>query len=588
MFITDQVGKVLEKYPLIINEDNVVPEHNQGINAPYREQDNKYNYLNRIVQYNSNFYALIKDILYRIEMNQLTAIAIVPYVRCKEVIQYNYGRLCIIENTLIITDNQKFYKLQSDNSLVPIQLLYKQKEIVPQYAYMFDFNNHATISAFENNRWSIFEFSSLNESNLIYMNDVIIMSFNSQGIQVIKVNAQSSYLVLDYSQSNLVKRFCFESELKIEFIDGNFTYQTEQMANLIKDYSDQKLRVSQIMLNYPYTQISNIQQIKNEEEVEFFNEICLSNRYQIENHIIFYKKDCAIITDINRVVVFKTKLLYKMNSDIKFSHHSNEKLWLNNNKLYTLINNVLVNVDLFTVTEVLTNPGTTNSSSNQLCMYQNQLLITNQQQFFVMEGDQLTVKEFVLNGQCVKSEKSRIYSFGTITVAYVDINGRNLIIQLNDDKCTVLYCSKIIPYLAVSGLWIMKIAECQFVVVDLTKQKPEILFSLDEIDITQISQTNNHYDFDSLVLKKLVDSEYIQRRDQIYKSECEKVSISLQTMDEIKGKFEQFSSTSVYEDSVIDTNSNDDYEEEDDDDNSDNDNSDEFQDLDGSFADDLL
>ncbi|CAL6051018.1 Conserved_hypothetical protein [Hexamita inflata] len=497
-------------------------------------------------------------------MNKLTAIAIVPYVRCKEVIQYNYGRLCVIENTLIVTDNQKFYKLQQDNSLVPVQLLYKQKEIFPQYAYMFDFNNHATISVFENNRWSIFEFTTLNESNLIYMNDVIIMSYNNQGIQVIKVNAQSSYLVLDYSQSNLVKRFCFESELKIEFIDGNFTYRNEQMANLVKNYSDQKLRVSQLMQNYPYTQISTIQQIKNEEEVEFFNEICLSNRHQIENHIIFYKKECAIITDLNRVVVYKTKLQYKTNSDIKFSHRSNEKLWLYNNKLYTLINNVLVNVDLFTVTEVLTIPASSNNSSNQLCMYNNQLLMTNQQQFFVMEGDQLTVKEFYLNGQCIKSEKSRIYSFGPITVAYVDINGRNLIIQLNDDKCVVLYCSKIIPYLAVSGLWIMKIAECQFVVVDLTKQKPEILFSLDEIDITQISQTNNHYDFDSLVLKKLVDSEYVQRRDQIYKTECEKVK--MQTMEEIKGKFEQYSNEqSVYEDSVIGTNSNDDYEEEDED-----------------------
>ncbi|CAL6064820.1 Conserved_hypothetical protein [Hexamita inflata] len=322
--------------------------------------------------------------------------------------------------------------------------------------------------------------------------------------------------------------------------------------------------VVQLMQNYPYTQISTIQQIKNEEEVEFFNEICLSNRHQIENHIIFYKKECAIITDLNRVVVFKTKLQYKTNSDIKFSHRSNEKLWLFNNKLYTLINNVLVNVDLFTVTEVLTIPASSNNSSNQLCMYNNQLLMTNQQQFFVMEGDQLTIKEFYLNGQCIKSEKSRIYSFGPITVAYVDINGRNLIIQLNDDKCVVLYCSKIIPYLAVSGLWIMKIAECQFVVVDLTKQKPEILFSLDEIDITQISQTNNHYDFDSLVLKKLVDSEYVQRRDQIYKTECEKVN--MQTMEEIKGKFEQYSNEqSVYEDSVIDTNSNDDYEEEDED-----------------------
>jgi hypothetical protein len=67
------------------------------------------------------------------------------------------------------------------------------------------------------------------------------------------------------------------------------------------------------------------------------------------------------------------------------------------------VRDILYSVDLFTITELQTMPGQYNPGFNRCCVYNNQILISNEKQFFVYDSANNSFNKFdlMLKGKAI-------------------------------------------------------------------------------------------------------------------------------------------------------------------------------------------
>ena len=111
--------------------------------------------------------------------------------------------------------------------------------------------------------------------------------------------------------------------------------------------------------------------------------------------------------------------------------------------MYALVMNTLFSIDLFTITQLDTIPGLTpeRSGYNRIAIYNDQIIVTNEKQFFVWSDSKQEFYEvaFNVNGRPIRTYNTSIASFGRHTIVGLQEEDKNYVAELVEGNCKVIY-----------------------------------------------------------------------------------------------------------------------------------------------------
>ena len=97
--------------------------------------------------------------------------------------------------------------------------------------------------------------------------------------------------------------------------------------------------------------------------------------------------------------------------------------------LYTIINDVLYEVDLFTFTELAQIPGILSTGYTRMCTFNRKIVVTNETQFFEFYKNRFIEITFRNeDGEPIRSEDTALYNFGN-----------NMLLQVRREQVRCLY-----------------------------------------------------------------------------------------------------------------------------------------------------
>ncbi|CAL6108794.1 Conserved_hypothetical protein [Hexamita inflata] len=535
MLIIDQANILIDSFDLNIDQTSLQRQYGD----PFNQNDYiglDLSHFNRIIPCNSKLYGLIRDILYEINYNNIKAIAKIPDNNSS-----GFAKICLYNNSILVTNEKSFYKLV-DNKFEQIQLYYNDTVISPRDVHLYDFNGHATMKIDCDGKWFLFQILEPS-CKLLFSGDRLSAQISNSGFQVFSVESSNSKLVLDYTQAQIQLSHCFEqySSSYYNMIQSSYIceYATDIMRKIIPDYDEFNIRrskiISQLQANLP----------KKEELQSIISllypkitptDFVFQNSYQLKDYLIFYRNKYAYITNKNLQVLNRTKIEFivkQPNIDYTSDNYdSYHKLWYCNNCVYALLNDTLFSVDIFKFKEIQKIPGQYGLGFVRICVFNNQILTTNEKQFFVLDQKTNKFKEkiFYKDGVQIQSRDVGLYSFGDNAVARIFENDAQYIVSLNDNGCQVLHSGKNIDDLVpAQGIWPNYIGQSAYCIIDLTTTPVKASYCiLDKSDFYKTSyKTNNksdqrfiysndHIDYQEIFMRTFVDQDYYIRRDTIY------------------------------------------------------------------------
>ncbi|CAL5987161.1 Conserved_hypothetical protein [Hexamita inflata] len=443
-----------------------------------------------------------------------------------------------------------------------MQLFYDNRKIAPQNAFLYDFNGHSTIFAEWNNHRILFETREPN-CKLLFSSSYLEPVLATSGFQIFKINKKGTLLVLDFTLESIQVSYCFE---KCQTILGNSNniYVTECSVEAM-----------QILLPYykSFNQRRNLifqemqEQMPAKETLESVkrkmyplitpDNYILQNSYQLENRLIFYKDKWAYVTDMNKKVLEKVPINF-ITSRKQFANLSLDKntincyeqLWYCNNSVYALIDDVLFSVDLFKFKELQKIPGEYNSGFVRVCVYNDQILTTNENQFFLYDSkiNKFVEKYFFIDGKKVQPYKVALYSYSKNAIAHVTVKQdneiNNYIIELNEINCQVLHVGRRISNnFPALGLNVFSLSQNSSCVVDLTQNPVEVKYYPYFYESRQLKNNfvfvNNGIVYSKEIMDKFVDEQFYIRRNQIYQEERQQLHYKKVNVPNKFGRIEQ-------------------------------------------------
>ncbi|CAL6007460.1 Conserved_hypothetical protein [Hexamita inflata] len=535
MLIVDKDNILIDSFDLNIDQTQLQRQYGD----PFNQNDYiglDLSHFNRIIPCNSNLYGLIRDVLYEINYNNIKAIAKIPDNNSQ-----GFAKMCLFNNNILVTNEKSFYKLV-DNKFEQIQLYYNDIVIRPRDVHLYDFNGHATMKINWDGKWFLFQILEPS-CKLLFSGDRLSAQISNSGFQVFNVEGSNSKLVLDYTHDQIQLSHNFEqcSSSYYSMVQSSYIceYSTEIMRKLIPDYDTFIIRRQNIIESIQ----ANLPKKKEFESIisQLYPQITpadfvFQNSYQLKDHLIFYRNKYAYITNKNLKVLNRIKINFIVKqSNIDFtsdSYDSYHKLWYCNNCVYALLKDTLFSVDLFKFKEIQKIPGQYGLGFVRICVFKNQILTTNEKQFFVLDQKTNKFKEkiFYKDGVQIQSRDVGLYSFGDNAVARIFENDAQYIISLNDNGCQVLHSGKNIDDLVpAQGIWPNYIGQNAYCIIDLTTNPVQASYCiLENSDFYKASYktrsqsdqqfiySNDHIDYQEMFMKTFVDQDYYLRRDSIY------------------------------------------------------------------------
>ncbi|CAL6018331.1 Conserved_hypothetical protein [Hexamita inflata] len=242
----------------------------------------------------------------------------------------------------------------------------------------------------------------------------------------------------------------------------------------------------------------------------------LCNPYQIPDNLIFYNENSVIITDFELNIKYQLPLKihtvkqcissnFNLADYIPRSYHKFNETLLCNGKLYALICDVLYYIDLNHVYQLQKIPDVQSSGYSRICVYKNQILVSNERQFYLWNDNlkQFCEKQFYFESEEVKPNDVHLYSFGSNATIRIKWKGRNCLLQLNE-PCGLLHAgSQDRALYSSAGFQIYKIDErTGHMLVDQTQEVTQITYFLDKPSGQQNSWYNTRLDTEKLEYHK--------------------------------------------------------------------------------------
>ncbi|CAL5996060.1 Conserved_hypothetical protein [Hexamita inflata] len=262
----------------------------------------------------------------------------------------------------------------------------------------------------------------------------------------------------------------------------------------------------------------------------------LCNPYQIPDNLIFYNENTVIITDFELNIKYQLPLKvhtakqcissnFNLADYIPRSYHKFNEMFLCNGKLYALICDVLYQIDLNHVYQLQKIPDVQASGYSRMCIYKNQILVSNERQFYLWNDNQqqFCEKQFYFENDEIKPNDVHLYSFGSNATVRIKWKGRNCILQLNE-PCGLLHAgSQDRALFSSAGFQVYKIDErTGHMLVDQTQEITQITYFLDKSsgqqnnwnDITRLDCEKLEYHKQFLEYKEIILKQIIPNYDQ--------------------------------------------------------------------------
>ncbi|CAL5987045.1 Conserved_hypothetical protein [Hexamita inflata] len=491
-------------------------------------------HFNRIVYANSNFYTLIKDTLFKLDLSCLTQIESIPNNKSS-----GYCKMCVFNDQIIVTNERQFFKLA--DKFEETHFFFDDTEITPKNVVLYDFNNHSTICTQWNNRFMLFEIGAEN-CKLLFSGSYLEPEFANGGLQIFKIGGENAKLVVDLTLEKVQISYCFEKySTEIKISDYVTEYDVEAMKKILPDYESFNLRRNRI---YEEMQAKMPPKVTLESVItKMYPNITtekfpLQNSYQLEDKLIFYKGIYAYVTDMNKNVLervpidfiaSKASTSHFIDKRMQLDQDIYDKLWYCNNTVYALVNDVLFSVDVFKFKELQKIPGEYGSGYVRICVYNDQILTTNEKQFFLYNPvlNKFVEKKFYLNGKQIQSRDVALHSYGPTAIARIfDTVNNKYIVQLKEQDCEVIHCGKCVEDLTPSnGAWLFDLG-VNLGFVDLTSVPVKIQYCYDlnsvhKFQRTQFTyvQSDNSFDYPKEIMDMFVDEDFFDRRNQLYQNQ---------------------------------------------------------------------
>ncbi|CAL5987217.1 Conserved_hypothetical protein [Hexamita inflata] len=534
--ITDMNGEIKDSFG--INYTNGNPFGDPFDHLYYN--DTLVVHFNKILSLQGELYAMIRDTLYKVDFNNFTSISCIPENRSK-----SPTKICLFNNNIIVTNERTFYKLQN-NAFEEIQFFYNNRELTPDFTILYDFNEHATMAIRQNGIFMILEIGE-QQCKLLFSGSCLIQLFANSGLQVFQIDDAGSKLIIDYTQEQLELSYRFENfDQKIVYNNYVTEYSTETMNIILSDYEGFSKRRNIIYERMQAKLPSKVtlESVKHKFYQEITpNEYIFQNSYQLKDNLIFYKGEHAYITDMNRKVLQRIPLVFilSQNSTQRFRgrfsierYNCYHKLWYCNNTVYALLNDVLFSVDLFKFKELQKIPGEYSSGYVRICIYNDQILTTNEKQFFLYDPkiNKFREKKFFIENKQIVSRDVGLYSYDNNAIARIYDDNKQYIALLKEGECEILHIGTHVQNLTpAQGIWPFDLGYQTCGIVDLSSTPVQIRYCSSQLNRIQFIFSNNSIDYPQDVMQNFVDETYFERRDQIYQQQ--RSSLKFSQLDQV-------------------------------------------------------
>ncbi|CAL5977144.1 Conserved_hypothetical protein [Hexamita inflata] len=472
-------------------------------------------------------------LMFQIDLNNFIYIDNIPENQSS-----GFAKMCLFNNYILVTNERKFFKLVN-NKFEEIKFYFDDQEITPYNVVLYDFNGHSTISTQWNKRQMLFEIGEPN-CKLIYSGSSLTPLIATSGFQVFQIDNDNSKLVLDLTQDQIQVSYCFE-KYNNDIQTNNYVseYSVEAMKKIIPDYDSFNMRRNKI---YEEMQAQMPPKVTLESVIiKMYPNITpekfvFQNSYQLEDKLIFYKGSHAYVTDMNRKVLERVPINFifgktsqqRFNNKISIDKFNNyDQLWYCNNTVYALLHDILFHVDLFRFKELQKIPGEYGSGYVRICVYNDQILTTNEKQFFLFNPkiNQFIEKKFYIDNKLIQPYQVALYSFGQNAIARViakeDNSNVYFIVLLKENSCPLLHVGKQIENnVPAQGLSVFSLQNGTCCVTDLTSNPITVkYYAFDESKQFRYQFVNNGIEYSKEIMEMFVDDNFFERRNLIYQNE---------------------------------------------------------------------
>ncbi|CAL5987183.1 Conserved_hypothetical protein [Hexamita inflata] len=549
--VVDENNRIVERFDInFINENPLNNRFDQNQNTGSGNA-----HFNRVIYTDCKFYILIKDCLFQIDLNNFTYIDRIPDNKSS-----GFAKICLFKNQIIVTNGNQLFKLVN-NKFEEMQFFYNNRKIAPQNTVLYDFNGHSTVCVKFNQGFVLFEMSEPN-CKLIFSSSYLEPVLATSGFQMFKIDTKGPIIVLDFTQESIQVSYYFGECEKI-VRNYNNIYVTEYSINtmqmIIPDYDNFNLRRNKIFeeMQAQMPPKATLDQVKTQMYPYITpDKYILQNSYQLENRLIFYKDKWAYVTDMNKKVLEKVPINF-ITSRKRFANlsldkntiNSYDQLWYCNNSVYALIDDVLFSVDIFKFKELQKIPGNYGSGYVRVCVYNDQILTSNEKQFFLYEPKikKFVEKQFFIDGKKVQPYQVALYSYNKNAIARVVVNEDNndsyFIISLKESNCQVLHIGRRISNnIPALGLNVFNLGNGSSCVVDLTTSPVDVKYYQFEESRSLKNNfvfANNGIDYSKEMMDKFVDENFYFRRNQIYQQEMQQLHLKQLHVPNKFGRIEQ-------------------------------------------------
>ncbi|CAL6071051.1 Conserved_hypothetical protein [Hexamita inflata] len=549
LLVTDENNDVVDSFDIKYTNDTQGEYLDQ--NRYFARSNTQYN---RLIYLNNNFYTLIRDNLFQIDMNNFTFIDRIPENKSS-----GFAKMCLFNNQILVTNERQFFKL--DNKFEEMKFYFDDQEIIPYNVVLYDFNGHSTISTEWNKRQMLFEIGEPN-CKLLFSGSILKPLIASSGFQVFQLDNDSAKLVLDLTQDQIQVSYCFENYSSSVQTNNYVTeYELESMRKILPDYDNFNLRRNKI---YEEMQAKMPPKVPLESVItKMYPEITpdkfvFQNSYQLENKLIFYKGSHAYVTDMNKNVLERVPINFilgkisqqRFNNKISIDRFNNyDQLWYCNNTVYALLHDILFRVDLFKFKELQKIPGEYGSGYVRICVYNDQILTTNEKQFFLYNPvlNKFVEKKFYIDKKLIQPYQVALYSYGQNAIARIIEKESNsnvyFIVVLQENSCLLLHVGKQIENIVpAQGLSVFSLQNGTCCVTDLTLNPITVkYYAFDESNKfkNNFKFVNNGIEYSKEIMDLFVDDNFFERRNQIYQNEIQRICFKQLNKQNKFGRFEQ-------------------------------------------------